>query len=126
NKRTPTGRDLAEPNPNARWTICAPAAPTSFWISIISTGRTHHEITSRHTFDRGRGSQDQRQPRRSILERDEGNLRPSRHDAVGTGRRDRQQPPAGKSFLCDPALCVGLFPHPRDGAGAGIEAAGLT
>src|SRR4051794_31212676 len=72
---------------------------------------THHEVTRRETFDRRRRSQDQCQPRRSLLERHEGNLGLAKHDAVRTCRRDRQQPPTGQPVLSNTSLRAGLFSH---------------
>src|SRR5579871_1200117 len=73
----------------------------------------HHEITRREAIDRGRRPQDQRQPRRGVLERHEGNLGPAEHHAVRAGRRDRQQPPARQPVVGDPAFRAGLFPLTR-------------
>src|SRR5664279_6080933 len=91
----PIARDMAEPNPNAHRRQRAPSAQASYWSSTGSTVGTHHEITSCQTFNRRRRSQDQRQSRRGLLERDEGNIRNPEPDLVGTGGRDRRQSPAG-------------------------------
>ena len=110
---TPTAHASAAPNPNARRMNGARTAPAICWTNITSMAETHHEVTRRQTLDRRRRPQDQRQPRRGLLERHEGNLGPAEHDAVGTGRRDRQQSPAGQPVLGDPPFRAGLFPQPR-------------
>src|SRR5258708_5757195 len=104
NRRTPTDCSLAEPNPNAPSTNNAPNKPRICWTSTASTARTHHEIAGREALDRGRRPQDQRQPRRGVLEWHEGDFGTARQDAVRTGRRDRQKPPARQSVFRDTPL----------------------
>src|SRR6267154_1565748 len=48
-----------------------------------------------------------------VLEWNEGNFGTSRHDAVRTGGRDRQQPPARQPVFRDSSVRAGLFSHPR-------------
>src|ERR1700694_4821376 len=103
----PTGHGSAAPNPNALSTTSAPAVPMICSISIASTARTRHEIACGETADRGRGSQDQRQPRGGILDRHEGNLGPSRYNAVTTVGGDRQQSPARQFVFRDTSLRAG-------------------
>src|SRR4029077_3869540 len=110
NRPLPIERDLAAPGRNASWTSAAQAAPINFWISIASMARTHHEIASCETINRGRRSQDQRQSRRGILERHEGDFRTSQHDPFRAGGRDRRQPPARQSVICDSSVRAGSFP----------------
>ena len=52
----------------------------------------------------------------------------ARHDTVGTGRRDRQQPPAGQPVVGDPAVRARLLPHAchRRQRRHGVAAASLT
>src|ERR1700704_4084350 len=88
--------------------------------------RTCHEIARRKTLDRGRRPQNQRQPRRGVLERHEGNLGTSRHDVVRAGRRDRHQSPARQPVVRDPPLRAGLFPKPRHLPDTGFKAVRLA
>src|SRR6185369_17574018 len=112
----PIAHGSAAPRPNVLSKNVARIAPAISWTNISWTNtssmtETHHDVTRRQTLDRGRRPQDQRQPRRGLLERHEGNLGPAKHDAVRTGRRDRQQPPAGKFILGDPSFRARLFPY---------------
>src|SRR6185436_2299934 len=97
----PTARGSAAPRPNVLSMNVARIAPAISWTSTSSMTETRNEVTRRQALDRGRRPQDQRQPRRGFLERHEGNLGAAEHDLVRTGRRDRQQPPAGQSVLGD-------------------------
>src|SRR3954468_12216025 len=129
----PTAHGSAAPRPTVLSKNVARIAPAISWTNISWTNTSsmteaHHEITRRQTLDRGRRPQDQRQPRRGVLERHEGNLGAAEHDLVRAGRRDRQQSPAGQPVLGDPSLRAGLFPHPRHtgwrvgrAAAAGLE-----
>src|SRR6202012_3654363 len=118
-------RDLAGPSPSAFWTNSAQAAPTTSWTSIASTARTHHEIACREAIDCSRGTQDQCQSRRSILEWPEGDFGTSEHGAVRTGRRERQQSPARQPVFRDQALRPGLLPFARHPRNVGYQTARL-
>src|SRR5258708_26379084 len=110
------------PNVNAPQMRSAPGTRATCSTNTELTVRTRHEVARGETFDRCRGSQDKRESRRSILERHEGDLRSPKHDLVGARRGNRQQPPAGKPFLADPAIRARLLqiPRPDFPPGAGV------
>jgi hypothetical protein len=61
---------------------------------------------------RARRPQDQRQPRRGVLDRHEGGCRSAQHDTVGAGWRDRHQSAPGQFIICDPAVRARLLQEP--------------
>jgi hypothetical protein len=71
-----------------------------------------HEIYGRQALDRGRWPQNEREPRRCILERVEGDRARAAHDLVGVGRRNRCSAATRQSVIGPSAFRARILSHP--------------
>src|SRR5262249_42862222 len=81
-------------------------------VETRTIGGCLHEIYGRQALDRGGWPQNEREPRRRILERAEGDRTRATHDFVGVGRRNRCSAATRQSIIGPSAFRARILPHP--------------
>ena len=110
------GDIIAIPLPNIGWAANAPLRKCAIAERLCRRNYDNwgclHEIYGRQALDRGRWPQNEREPRRCILERVEGDRTRAAHDFVGVDRRNRCSAATRQSVIGPSAFRARILSHP--------------